>query len=166
MAKRYVVRLTEEERIQLGELVSKGKAAAYKIRHANILLLTDASGPAWSDQQVAQALHCHVNTVANVRQRLVEHGLAVAVERKSRARPARQPVCDGAAEAKLIALRCSPPPPGQAKWTLKLLADRMVELKIVPTISYETVRQVLKKTSCGLTCESSMSFHRRKVPSL
>jgi hypothetical protein len=147
MVKRYIVRLTNEERGQLEQLVSTGKAAAYKIKHANILLKVDASGPKWSDDQAAEAFGCHRNTVANIRERFVEQGLEAALERKKRATPGRTPVCDGEAEAKLIALRCSKPPAGQAKWTLRLLADKLVELEIVPTICHETVRQVLKKTS-------------------
>ena len=147
MAKRYVVRLTDEERGQLQELVCRGKAAAYKIKHANILLKVDTNGPGWTDERTAEAFGCHRNTVANVRQRFVERGLEAALGRKKRATPGRQPVCDGEAEAKLIALRCSEPPAGQAKWTLRLLADKAVELEIVPAISHETVRQVLKKTS-------------------
>jgi transposase len=146
MAK-YIVRLTETERAELQELVSKGKAAAYKIKHAHILLKADADGPGWGDERIAEAFGCHRNTVFNVRQRLVEQGLEAALERKPRAAPPRQPVCDGEAEAKLIALRCGSPPEGRAKWTLRLLADQAVELEIVPAISYETVRQVLKKTN-------------------
>jgi hypothetical protein len=147
MAKQYVVRLTDEERRQLEELVSRGKAAAYRIKHANILLKVDANGPGWTNERTAEAFGCHRNTVANVRQRLVERGLEAALGRKKRATPGRQPVCDGEAEAKLIALRCSEPPAGQAKWTLRLLADKAVELEIVPAICHETVRQVLKKTN-------------------
>jgi hypothetical protein len=147
MMKRYIVRLTEEERRYLGELASKGKAAAYKIKHAQILLKVDMDGPKWTDEQAAEAFGCHRNSVANLRERLVEQGLEAALERKKRTTPGRQRVCDGEAEAKLIALRCSQPPAGQGKWTLRLLADRAVELEIVPAISYETVRQVLKKTS-------------------
>jgi len=147
MPKAYIVRLTDEERRCLGQLVSKGKAAAYKIKHAQILLKVDVEGPKWTDEQAAEAFDCHRNTVANLRQRLVEQGLEAALERKKRESPSRQPVCDGEAEAKLIALRCSQPPAGQAKWTLRLLADKVVELEIVPAISHETVRQVLKKTS-------------------
>ena len=147
MGKRYLVRLTDAERRQLQELVSKGKAAAYKIKHANLLLKVDANGPDWTDEQAAEAFGCHRNTVANVRERLVEGGLEAALSRKKRASPGRRPVCDGASEAKLIALRCSEPPAGQAKWTLRLLADKAVELEIVPAICHETVRQVLKKTN-------------------
>jgi transposase len=147
MPKRYIVRLTEGEREQLQDLVSVGKAAAYKIKHANILLNIDVNGQGWSDEQAARAFSCHRNTVANLRQRLVEQGLESAVERKPRKTPPRQRVCDGKSEAKLIALRCGAPPVGQARWTLRLLADKAVELEIVPAICHETVRQVLKKTN-------------------
>ena len=147
MAKRYIVRLTDAERDQLERLASTGKSVAYKIKHANILLKVDAEGPGWSDEQAAEAFGCHRNTVANVRERFVEQGLDAALERKKRANPGLALVCDGEAEAKLIALRCSKPPAGQAKWTLRLLADKLVELEIVPAICHETVRQVLKKTS-------------------
>jgi hypothetical protein len=147
MHKRYIVRLSEAERGQLKTLVSTGKTAAYRIKHANVLLAVDVEGPGWSDERAAAAFSCHPNTVRNIRQRLVEQGLEAALGRKPRAGPPRPPVCDGEAEAKLIALRCGSPPPGQARWTLRLLADRAVELAIVPTISHETVRQVLKKTA-------------------
>jgi hypothetical protein len=152
MTKRYVVRLTDEERRELSELVSKGKAAAYRIKHAHILLKVDADGPGWSDRQAAEAFGCHPNTVGHLRERFVEQGLTAALERKKRPTPPRAPICDGAAEAKLIALRCGPPPEGFARWTLRLLADKAVELEIVPAISHETVRQTLKKTNCGHTC--------------
>lgn len=148
MPKRYIiVRLSKEEQEQLKELVSIGRAAAYKIKHANILLQVDENGAGWSDEATAAALHCHSNTVANVRQRLVEQGIEAALERKKRERPSCPQLCDGEVEAKLIALRCGEPPAGHARWTLRLLADKAVELEIVPHISHETVRQVLKKTN-------------------
>jgi transposase len=146
MRKNYIVRLSEEERQTLTALVSTGKAAAYRIKHANILLTVDADGPAWTDGQAAQAFSCHRNTVSNLRQRFVEQGLEAALKRKQRHHPPRTRVCDGEAEAKLIALRCGAPPNGYGRWTLRLLADQAVELEIVPAISHETVRQVLKKT--------------------
>ena len=149
MVKRYIVRLTDAERRQLEQLVSTGRSAAYKIKHAHILLKADVDGPAWTDEQIARSFGCHRNTVGNLRERFVEQGFEAALERKKRATPARTPVCDGEAEAKLIALRCGPAPAGRARWTLRLLADKAVELEIVPAISHETVRQVLKKTSCG-----------------
>jgi len=137
----------EKEREFLKDLVSNGKAAAYKIKHANILLNIDVNGQGWTDEEAATTFSCHRNTVANLRQRLVEQGLEAALERRSSHKPSRQRVCDGTAEAKLIALRCGEPPVGQARWTLRLLADKAVELEIVPAISHETVRQVLKKMS-------------------
>jgi transposase len=106
----------------------------------------DENGPGWTDEQAASAFSCHRNTVANLRQRLVEQGLEAALQRKPQSRPSRQPVCDGDAEAKLMALRCGEPPGGYARWTLRLLADQAVEQEIVPAICHETVRQVLKKT--------------------
>lgn len=155
MNKTYVVRLTDDERQGLLQLTKSGKTAAYKIKHAHILLQVDANGPNWSDEHVAKALHCHGNTVRNVRQRFVEQGLAAALVRKKQVKPSRPRLLDGAKEAHLIALRCSQPPAGQAKWTLKLLADKLVELDVVETISYETVRQTLKKTRLNRTCASA-----------
>lgn len=147
--KKYVVRLTREERAQLQRLVSVGKAAARKILHARILLQADQGpdGPAWKDEQIAEALSAHRRTIANVRQRLVEQGLEAALTRKRQERPSRRPKLDGSAEARLIALRCGEPPEGRMRWTLQLLADKLVELNVVESVSYETVRRVLKKTS-------------------
>ncbi len=146
MTKRYVVRLTDREREELRRMVSKGRGAAYKIRHANILLLADADGPGWTDARIAQAVGVHSFTVRNVRQRLVQRGLEGALARKEQQRPSRQRLLDGKKEAELIALACSAPPEGRTRWTLHLLADRLVELEIVESISHETVRQTLKKT--------------------
>ena len=146
MNKKYIVRLTDEERAQLAELTRKGKAAAYKRRHAQILLKADADGPAWTDARIAESFSVSVNTVLGVRQRLVEQGLEAALNRKPQAHPSRAPRLDGEGEARLIALRCSTPPPGHARWTLRLLADQAVALEIIETISHETVRQTLKKT--------------------
>ena len=133
----------------LKEIVSKGKAAAYKIRHANILLKVDADGPGWSDEQMAEAFGCHGNTVRNVRQRLVERGLEAALERKKQQAPSREKIFDGENEARLIAVCCGEPPAGCAHWTMQLLADRVVELEIVETVSATTVGRTLKKTSCS-----------------
>ena len=110
MNKTYIVRLTDDERQEFVQLTRSGKAAAYKIKHAHILHHVDANGPNWSDDHVATALHCHGNTVRNVRQRFVEHGLAAALVRKKQDTPSRQRLLDGAKEARLIALRCGPPP--------------------------------------------------------
>jgi len=147
MRKKYIVRLTDDERGQLEEIVSKGRAAAYKIRHANILLNVDADGPGWSDQRTAQALRCARSTVANVRQRFVEQGFEAALNRKRLRYPSRRPILDGEGEARLIALSRSAPPEGHSRWTLKLLADKLVELEVVESISDQTVRRRLKKTN-------------------
>ena len=147
--KKYIVTLTDEERQSLHELIAVGKAAAQKLAHARILLKADAApgSPAWPDQQIAQAFDVGLSTVARVRQRLVEQGLDAALGRKPQDRPSRPRKLDGAAEARLIALACSPPPAGRADWTLQLLADKLVELEVIEAISHETVRQVLKKTN-------------------
>ena len=147
--KKYVVRLTSEERTMLQRLVSVGKAAARKILHARILLQADqgADGPAWKDEQIAEALFAHPRTIATVRQKLVEHGMEAALDRKKQDHPSRQRTFDGKAEARLIALRCGEPPKGRMRWTLQLLADKLVELNVVDEVSYETVRRTLKKTS-------------------
>ena len=147
MNKKYIVRLSDEERGQLTELTRKGHVAAYKIRHAHILLKADAAGPSWTDERIAESFSVSVNTVIGVRQRLVEQGLEAALNRKTQAHPSRSPLLDGEGEARLIALRCSAPPEGHARWTLRLLADQAVVLEIVDAISHETVRQALKKIS-------------------
>ena len=144
MNKRYIVRLTSEERGQLKALVSKGKTAAYKIQHANILLMADADGQGWADEPIAQTLSVHANTVRGVRQRFAEECLEAAVGRKRQGCPSRAPLLDGEKEARLIAPRCSAPPPGHGRWTLHLLAEQLVELQVVESISYETVRKALK----------------------
>lgn len=146
MNKKYIVRLSDEERHQLTELTSKGKAAASKIRPAHILLKADADGPAWTDAKIAESFSVSVNTVLGIRQRLVEQGLEAALNRKPQERPSRTPRLDGEGEARLMALRCGAPPAGHARWTLRLLADQAVALDIVEAISHETVRQALKKT--------------------
>jgi transposase len=149
MNKKYVVRLTSEERATLARLVSVGRAAARKILHGRVLLMVDQGqdGPAWPDGQVSQALGVHPNTIGGIRQRFVEQGVEAALNRQKRSTPGRQQVLDGRAEARLLALRCGEPPEGRRRWTLRLLADRLVELEVVDSVSYETVRQTLKKTS-------------------
>jgi len=146
---KYVVELTSEERNELNVLVSKGKVAARKITHARVLLQADESptGPAWTDNQIAEAFGIHTNTIHGIRRRFVDQGLQAALDRKKQERPSRQRIVDGEIEAHLIALRCSDPPEGRNKWNLRLLADQLVELEIVPDISHETVRQTLKKMS-------------------
>jgi transposase len=141
------------ERQQLSQLLASGKAAAQKLTHARALLKADAGpeGPAWTDQRIAQALEVSVATVERLRQRFVEQGLDAALVRKKQDHPSRPPLLDGAAKARLIALACSAPPEGRTAWTLRLLADKLVELEIVESVSYETVRQVLKKTHSSRT---------------
>jgi len=147
--KKYRVTLTADEREQLSELIATGKAAAQKLIHARILLKADQAkgGPGWPDLRVAEALDVSVATVERVRQRFVEQGLEPALVRKKQDQPSRQRKLDGAGEARLIALACSAPPKGRVAWTLELLADRLVELKVVDSICPETVRQALQKTS-------------------
>jgi transposase len=146
--KRYIVTLTAEEREQLHGLVSKGKAAAYKQRHARVLLKADQGpqGEHWTDAQIARALDVGSSTIERLRQRFVEEGLEACLQRKKQKnRKAKK--FDGAAEARLTAVACSDPPEGRERWTLKLLADEMVALEIVDSVCRETVRKTLKKTS-------------------
>jgi hypothetical protein len=147
--KRYKVTLETEERQLLHDLIAAGQAAARKLAHARILLKADAAdgGPAWPDWRIADALEVGTDTVGRVRQRFVEQGLDAALDRKRRERPPREIKLDGRAEARLIALACSTPPEGRAVWTMQLLADKLVELEVVDSISDETVRLALKKTS-------------------
>ena len=145
--KKYIVRLTAEERERLKALVSKGRASARKIGHAQVLLKVDVDGPNWTDAEAAEAFGIRANTVRDIRQRFVEEGLEAALDRKRRAAPPTQRKLDGAGEARMIALACGEPPEGRARWTLRLLAGQMVELAIVDGISHETVRRTLKRTS-------------------
>ena len=147
MNKRYIVRLTAPEREQLEGLVSKGKANARKIIHAQVLLKVDADGPRWTDERTAEAFNVHSNTIREIRERFVFEGLQSALNRKPQIRPSRERKLDGAGEAHLLAVACSQPPEGRLRWTLRLLAGRLVELQVVDSISYETVRETLKKTS-------------------
>ena len=151
MNKKYIVRLTAEEQKELENLVKKGKTQAYRIKHANILLAIDADGPNWPDHQAAKAYKCHQNTVRNVRQRFVEQGLEAALERKKQQIPSRKRVIDGENEARLISIACSTPPRGRAKWTMQMLADELVALKVVDSVSGQTVWRTLKKTNLSLT---------------
>lgn len=150
MNKKYVVGLRGEERKRLRAMTRTGRVAAYKVRHSQILLLADADGPGWTDEEVAEAVGCHVGTVENVRRRFVLEGLEAALERKKQARPSRERVLDGEGEARLIALACGAAPEGRTRWTLELLADELVRLKVVDSIAVQTVRRTLKKTNCGL----------------
>jgi transposase len=146
-AKRYRVTLTVDERQQLQQRLAAGRAAARSLMHARVLLKTDEGpeGPAWTDEQICEAVEISDTTVERIRRRFVEEGLDVALGRKP-TRRVYQRKLDGAQEAQLIALACSPPPLGRRQWSLRLLADRLVELRFIDGVSYETVRQVLKKT--------------------
>ena len=146
--KKYKVTLTSEERKQLRALVKAGPASAPKRVRARILLKADAAegGPAWTDGRIAEAVEVSVATVERLRQRFVEQGLEAALARKQQDRPSRERKLDGRAEARLVAVACSAPPEGRKEWTMKLLADRLVELEVVDSVSDETVRRVLKKT--------------------
>ena len=146
MKKKYLVRLSKEERQRLTDLVRKGRAAAYRRLHAQILLGVDEGphGPSLRDAEVADRLGVNERTVSRLRQRCVQQGLEAGLERQKRSREKRR-VLDGDGEAQLVALMCTEPPPGQSRWTLKLLGHRLVELGVVESISHETVRQVLKK---------------------
>ena len=147
--KRYIVRLSGEERSELTRLVKTEKGVSAKRRlRAQILLKVDQGedGPGWTDEQVGEALDVHVNTVRGVRRRLLADGVEAALGRKKQARPSRARIFDEARERTLIATAQGDPPSGRARWTLHLLADQMVELEIVESVSHETIRKVLKKT--------------------
>lgn len=143
---KYVVRLSEDERQSLQSLLSGKRIAADRALRARILLKADLDGDAWCDTEIAEAFDVGVSTIHRLRQRLVEEGLEAALSRRpmSSKRPTK---LDGAQEARLIAIACGPAPEGRARWTLRLLADKLVELEVVDSIGTETVRQTLKKTS-------------------
>jgi len=153
MNAKYVVDLAAEERAELDQLVKKGKAAARKITRARILLLADegGGGPAWTDEAIVESLGCGICTVRSTRKRLVEEGLSAAIKRKKQVRPSRMRTLDGAAEARLLAIACGPAPEGRARWTMQLLADQLVALEIVETVSHDTVWRTLKKTTSSRT---------------
>lgn len=145
MQKKYIVRLSKHEREVCEAVIKTLNGSSQKVRRAQILLKTDVHGPAWTDTRIAEAFGCRRQTVEVIRQRLVESGFEETLERKQRAEPPTEKLLDGKQEAKLIATRLGPSPKGYANWSLRLLARKVVELEIVETISYETVRRVLKK---------------------
>ena len=146
MEKKYIVRLSDSERETLKEVTKKLSGSSQKVRRANILLKADADGPNWSDKQIAEAFSCQRQTVEKVRKKLVTQGFDEALNGKTPAEPPRSKLLDGRQEAQIIALRLSDPPKGFSGWTLRLLANKAVELEIVESISHETVRTTLKKT--------------------
>jgi len=145
MSKEYVVDLTGEEKEFLHAVVKKGRESSHRIKHAYILLNSDRDGLNMTDQEIASLLHCHIQTVFNVRKRFVEIGLESALDRKKRDAPPIPRIMDGEKEARLIAIACSKPPEGYNRWTLQLLADELVTLNIVDEISGKTVGRTLKK---------------------
>ena len=147
MNKKYIVRLSDQERAELMGVVKKLQGSSQKVRRAQILLKADAEGPGWTDVRIAEAFSCRVQTIENLRKRLVTEGFANALHGKPRSTAPREKVLDGQQEAKVIALRLGKPPKGFANWSLRLLAEHVVELGIVDSISHETVRQTLKKTA-------------------
>jgi transposase len=147
MAKKYVLKMASEERATLEQLVKKGKAAGWKLQRAQALLKCDQGplGPSWTDAQVAEAFGCTTRSLESWRKQAVERGPLSLLERKPRTPGPR--LLDGEKEARLVKLACSKPPEGRARWSLRLMAGRLVELEIVDAISYGTVRRALKKTS-------------------
>ena len=146
MQKKYIVRLSDEERDTLQEVVKKLKGTGQKVRRAQVLLKADANGPCWTDDRIADAFSCWTRTVEKLRRRLVERGFDEALDGKERATPPTAKLLNGEQEAKIIATRLGSPPIGYANWTLRLLARKVVELEIVDSVSHETVRRTLKKT--------------------
>ncbi len=165
---KYLVKLTDAERDRLNTLIQKGKGRARQLLKARILLKVDASdaGEAWSDTRIARALDTSVDTVSRTRRTLVEEGLDAALTRRHSANSARKRIFDGAAEAKLIALACSAPPKGRARWTLKLLESAVVELHIVERASDNTIGRTLKKTRSSPIFRNNGLFRRRPMPPL
>jgi transposase-like protein len=149
VTKKYVLQLTVEERTELEQLVKKGKAAGWKVQRAQALLQCDQGphGPGWTDESVAAAYGCTTRTLESWRKQAVEAGPLSLLQRKPRLTPPVQPKLDGEQQARLTALACSQAPPGYARWTLRLLAERLVELEVVDTIAHETVRRALKKAT-------------------
>jgi hypothetical protein len=145
---KYRVTLTEEERESLRKLVQKGNTAGYRIRHAQLLLALDEipENESWTDEKIGKAYHVHIRTIGMIRKRVVEEGFQAALERKKRETPPWIKI-DGEAEAKIIALTCSAPPEGRSRWTLKLLADKVVEMGILDSISDHGIGDLLKKTT-------------------
>ena len=147
MQKLYVVRLTDQERDELQTIVKKLKGTGQKVRRAQVLLKADADGPNWTDERIAEAFSCRTRTIEMIRQRLVERGFEETLHRVERAQPPVEKLLTGEQEARIIAMRLGPPPKGYANWTLRLLARKVVELEIVDSVSYETIRRTLKKTA-------------------
>lgn len=168
MSPRYKVTLTEEERNDLEAMTRRGKINAKKFIHARALLLCDggAKGPAWKVSDTADALGVTSRTIEHIKQRFVEEGIEAALERKPLEKPPREVRFDGAFEARLIAIACSDVPEGHCRWTVRLLADKAVELKIAETVSHMTVQRVLKKTNLNLTSVNTGKSRRKETQPL
>lgn len=147
MQKKYIVRLSEQERSELNQIVKKLRGTSQKVRRAQILLKADADGPAWTDARIADAFGCRTKTVENIRQRLVGNGFRETLDEKRRATPPTPKILDGEQEARIIATRLGPPPKGYANWSLRLLARKVVELEIVDAVSCATLCRTLKKSA-------------------
>ena len=146
MNKKYIVRLSEEERQSCLDVVKKLKGSSQKVKRAQLLLKTDVDGSAWTDSKIAEAFNCRVQTIENLRKRVVTEGFESGLSGKKREEPPTPPKLDGQGQAKLIAMRLGRPPSGYGRWTLRLLANALVTLEVVDSICPETVRQTLKKT--------------------
>jgi hypothetical protein len=148
MQKKYIVRLTPAERSELELVVKKLNGTSQKVRRAQVLLKADADGPGWTDAKIAEAYGCRTKTVENIRERFATQGFTAALVGKKRETPPTPKILTGEQEAKIIALRLGAPPPGFASWSLRLLANHVVLLKIVESIGHETIRRTLKKMAC------------------
>jgi hypothetical protein len=168
MNKKYIVELSVEERERLEAIRDKGQTKSYRKKYAQMLLLADQSpeGPAWTDANIAIAVGVTARTVENIRQRLVEQGFETALEHKKREKPPVEPKLTGDKEARVIALACSPAPEGYARWTLRLLADKLVELEVFDSISTTSVATVLKKTNFSRTGRNAGVYRRRRARNL
>jgi hypothetical protein len=168
MAPRYRVTLTPQERKELEGLTRNGKTPAKKFIHARALLLCDASpgGPAWKVADVATALGVTSRTIEHLKKRFVEEGIEAALVRKPQVRPPREIIFDGAFEARIITLACSDAPEGYRRWTVRLLADKAVELNLTSSVSHMTVQRILKKMNVSLTSKSTGKSRRKRVQDL
>lgn len=166
MKPRYRVTLTVQERQELEALTKLAKTNAKRFLYARSLLLCDAGpqGPAWTVADTSEAMGVTPRTIEHLKKRFVEEGLAAALERRQPEKPPREVTFDGAFEARLIALACSETPEGRRRWTVRLLAEKAVELSLTPTVSHMTVQRILKKTNLSLTSESTGKSRRRRAP--
>lgn len=147
MQKKYIVRLTDQERAELNLVIKKLKGSSLKVRRAQVLLKADAAGPNWTDERIAEAFSCTTRMIEKLRMRLVERGFTEALQGAKKVRSPVEKLLDGKQEAKIIAMRLGAPPKGYANWSLRLLARKVVELEIAEKVSYETIRRTLKKTA-------------------